>query len=427
MVAMMFIIFLVLLLIGVPIAFSLGLSSLFYLFTNNIPLTVISQKFYSGMDSFTLLCIPGFMLAGALMNGGGITRRILNFCNSFLGHFRGSLALVNIVASMVFAGISGTAIADVCSLGSMLIPAMVDDGYDDDFSVAVTAASSVVGPIIPPSVPMVIAGSCVSISVGKMFQAGIIPGILLGMALCIPTYIISVKRNYPRHDRAGWKVRLETTKDAIWAMLMPVILLGGILSGVFTPTEASIVTCVYALVVGVFVYKEIQITDVPRIVWENIRACASIIVLIGLANVFAYILTAERIPQMVANSILSITDNRIVVILLINVVLLFVGMFMESLAAILITFPVLLPVATAVGMEPVHFALMAILNLMLGLTTPPVGMCLNACNKINRMPIVEIFKGALPFVVCNVIVLIVISLWGPLTTWLPGLLGYSVF
>lgn len=288
MVAMMFIIFLVLLLIGVPIAFSLGLSSLFYLFTNNIPLTVISQKFYSGMDSFTLLCIPGFMLAGALMNGGGITRRILNFCNSFLGHFRGSLALVNIVASMVFAGISGTAIADVCSLGSMLIPAMVDDGYDDDFSVAVTAASSVVGPIIPPSVPMVIAGSCVSISVGKMFQAGIIPGILLGMALCIPTYIISVKRNYPRHDRAGWKVRLETTKDAIWAMLMPVILLGGILSGVFTPTEASIVTCVYALVVGVFVYKEIQITDVPRIVWENIRACASIIVLIGLANVRLY-------------------------------------------------------------------------------------------------------------------------------------------
>ena len=278
MVAMMFIIFLVLLILGVPIAFSLGFSSLFYLFANGIPLTVIAQKFYAGMDSFTLLCIPGFMLAGALMNGGGITKRILNFCNSFLGHFRGSLALVNIVASMVFAGISGTAIADVCSLGSMLIPAMVEDGYDDDFSVAVTAASSVVGPIIPPSVPMVIAGSCVSISVGKMFQAGIIPGILLGLALCVPTYIISVKRDYPRHERADWKVRAQTTKDAIWAMLMPVILLGGILSGVFTPTEASIVTCVYALIVGVFVYKEIKITDVPRIVWENIRACASIIV-----------------------------------------------------------------------------------------------------------------------------------------------------
>ena len=423
MVAMMFIIFLVLLLIGVPIAFSLGLSSLFYLFTNNIPLTVISQKFYSGMDSFTLLCIPGFMLAGALMNGGGITRRILNFCNSFLGHFRGSLALVNIVASMVFAGISGTAIADVCSLGSMLIPAMVDDGYDDDFSVAVTAASSVVGPIIPPSVPMVIAGSCVSISVGKMFQAGIIPGILLGMALCIPTYIISVKRNYPRHDRAGWKVRLETTKDAIWAMLMPVILLGGILSGVFTPTEASIVTCVYALVVGVFVYKEIQITDVPRIVWENIRACASIIVLIGLANVFAYILTAERIPQMVANSILSITDNRIVVILLINVVLLFVGMFMESLAAILITFPVLLPVATAVGMEPVHFALMAILNLMLGLTTPPVGMCVCTGAQIGKISAFKAFKATIPFLATSLSVLMLVSFIPQLTLWIPSILN----
>ena len=423
MVAMMFIIFLVLLLIGVPIAFSLGLSSLFYLFTNNIPLTVISQKFYSGMDSFTLLCIPGFMLAGALMNGGGITRRILNFCNSFLGHFRGSLALVNIVASMVFAGISGTAIADVCSLGSMLIPAMVDDGYDDDFSVAVTAASSVVGPIIPPSVPMVIAGSCVSISVGKMFQAGIIPGILLGMALCIPTYIISVKRNYPRHDRAGWKVRLETTKDAIWAMLMPVILLGGILSGVFTPTEASIVTCVYALVVGVFVYKEIQITDVPRIVWENIRACASIIVLIGLANVFAYILTAERIPQMVANSILSITDNRIVVILLINVVLLFVGMFMESLAAILITFPVLLPVATAVGMEPVQFALMAILNLMLGLTTPPVGMCVCTGAQIGKISAFKAFKATIPFLATSLIVLMLVSFIPQLTLWIPSILN----
>lgn len=423
MVAMMFIIFLILLLIGVPIAFSLGLSSLFYLFTNNIPLTVIAQKFYSGMDSFTLLCIPGFMLAGALMNGGGITRRILDFCNSFLGHFRGSLALVNIVASMVFAGISGTAIADVCSLGSMLIPAMVDDGYDDDFSVAVTAASSVVGPIIPPSVPMVIAGSCVSISVGKMFQAGIIPGILLGLALCIPTYIISVKRNYPRHEKASWRVRLETTRDAIWAMLMPVILLGGILSGVFTPTEASIVTCAYALVVGVFVYKEIRITDVPRIVWENIRACASIIVLIGLANVFAYILTAERIPQMVANSILSITDNRVVVILLINVVLLFVGMFMESLAAILITFPVLLPVATAVGMEPVHFALMAILNLMLGLTTPPVGMCVCTGAQIGKISAFKAFKATVPFLATSLIVLALVSFVPQLTLWIPSILN----
>lgn len=324
----MFILFLVLLLLNVPIAFSLGASSLFYLLTSNMNVAVLAQKFYAGIDSFTLLCIPGFMLAGALMNGGGITRRILNFCNAFLGHFTGSLALVNIVASMVFAGISGTAIADVCSLGSMLIPAMVEDGYDDDFSVAVTAASSVVGPIIPPSVPMVIAGSCVSISVGKMFQAGIIPGVLLGLALCVPTYIISVKRHYPKHERSSWKKRLEVTKDAIWALLMPVILLGGILSGIFTPTEASVVTCVYSLIVGVFVYKEIKLSDVPRIVYTNMRSCSSIIILIGLANVFAFILTNERIPQKVATAILSMTTNRILVILLINLVLIFVGMFM---------------------------------------------------------------------------------------------------
>lgn len=423
MVALMFIIFLILLLLGVPIAFSLGFSSLFYLITNQIPLAVIAQKFFSGMDSFTLLCIPGFMLAGALMNGGGITKRILNFCNAFLGHFTGSLALVNIAGSMVFAGISGTAIADVCSLGSMLIPAMVEDGYDEDFSVAVTASSSVVGPIIPPSVPMVIAGSCVSISVGKMFQAGIIPGILLGLALCIPTYIISVKRKYPRHEKTNWWQKWAATKEAIWAIIMPLILLGGILTGIFTPTEASIVTCAYALVIGVFVYKEIKLRDVPSIVWKNIRACASIIVLIGLANVFAYILTAERIPQAVANAILSVTDNKIVIILLINLVLLFVGMFMESLAAILITFPVLLPVAVAVGMDPVHFALMAILNLMLGLTTPPVGMCVCTAAQIAKISVYRAFKATAPFLATSLVVLLLISFIPGLTLWIPSLLS----
>jgi C4-dicarboxylate transporter DctM subunit len=322
---------------------------------------------------------------------------------------------------MVFAGISGTAIADVCSLGGMLIPAMVEDGYDDDFSVAVTAASSVVGPIIPPSVPMVIAGSCVSISVGKMFQAGIIPGVLLGLALCVPTYIISVKRHYPKHERSSWKKRLEVTKDAIWALLMPVILLGGILSGIFTPTEASIVTCVYSLIVGVFVYKEIKLSDVPRIVYTNMRSCSSIIILIGLANVFAFILTNERIPQKVATAILSMTTNRILVILLINLVLIFVGMFMESLAAILITFPVLLPVATAVGMNPVHFALMAILNLMIGLTTPPVGMCICTGAQIGGVSSWKAFKANMPFLITSLIVLMLVSFCEPITLWIPSL------
>ena len=423
MVAMMFVVFLVLLLLNVPIAFSLGGASLFYLMTSNMKLAAIAQKFFAGMDSFTLLCIPGFMLAGALMNGGGITKRILNFCNAFLGHLSGSLALVNVVASMVFAGISGTAIADVCSLGGMLIPAMVKDGYDDDFSVAVTASSSVVGPIIPPSVPMVIAGSCVSISVGKMFQAGLIPGILLGLALCIPTYIISVKRGYPKRGRSSWAERWAVTKDAIWALLMPVILLGGILSGIFTPTEASIVTCVYSLIVGVFIYKEIKLSDVPRIIAENMRSCASIIILIGMANVFAFILTNERIPQMVASAILNVTDNKIAIILLINIVLLFVGMFMESLAAILITFPVLLPVATAIGMNPVHFALMAILNLMLGLTTPPVGMCVCTGAQIAKISSWRAFKANIPFLLTSLAVLALVAFVPAVTLFIPSIFG----
>lgn len=245
--------------------------------------------------------------------------------------------------------------------------------------------------------------------------------VLLGLALCVPTYIISVKRHYPKHERSSWKKRLEVTKDAIWALLMPVILLGGILSGIFTPTEASIVTCVYSLIVGVFVYKEIKLSDVPRIVYTNMRSCSSIIILIGLANVFAFILTNERIPQKVATAILSMTTNRILVILLINLVLIFVGMFMESLAAILITFPVLLPVATAVGMNPVHFALMAILNLMIGLTTPPVGMCICTGAQIGGVSSWKAFKANMPFLITSLIVLMLVSFCEPITLWIPSL------
>ena len=254
-----------------------------------------------------------------------------------------------------------------------------------------------------------------------MFKAGIIPGILLGLGLCVPTYIISKKRNYPKHEKSTWKERWQETKSAIWALLMPVILLGGILSGIFTPTEASIVTCVYSLIVGVFVYKEIKLSDVPRIVSENMISCGSIIVLIGMANVFAFILVNERIPQKVAEGILNVTHNRIAVILLINIVLLFVGMFMESLAAVLITFPVLLPVATAVGMDPVHFGLMGILNLMIGLTTPPVGMCVVTAAQIGHISSAKAFKANLPFLITSLVILLMVSFIPELTLFIPSL------
>ena len=419
----MFILFLVLLLLNVPIAFSLGASSLFYLLTSNMNAAVLAQKFYAGIDSFTLLCIPGFMLAGALMNGGGITRRILNFCNAFLGHFTGSLALVNIGASMVFAGISGTAIADVCSLGGMLIPAMVEDGYDDDFSVAVTAASSVVGPIIPPSVPMVIAGSCVSISVGKMFQAGIIPGVLLGLALCVPTYIISVKRHYPKHERSSWKKRLEVTKDAIWALLMPIIILGGIFGGIFTPTEASAVAVVYSLIISLFVYKDMSFKELPQVFVEGAVSTATIMVMVGLSSASSYVITTSGLPQQLVSFFSSITNSPVVILLLLNILFLIIGMLMEANAAVVMMTPILLPLLNAFGIDLLQFGIVMSFNLCIGLVTPPVGLCLLLCNQTGETRLSHSLKAMMPMLLISIIVLFLITYVSPLTTLLPSIMA----
>ena len=418
----MFIIFFILLFIGAPIAYALGISSLFYLMTSDTPLIFLAQKMYAGIDSFTLLCIPGFMLSGALMNTGGITKRIYRFCNSLVGHIRGSLAMINVLDSMFFAGISGTAIADVCSLGSMIIPAMVEEGYEDDFSVALTASTSVMGPIIPPSVPMVIAGSAVTISVGKMFAGGIVPGLMLGISFMIVTYYIANKHNYPKHRKYSLKEILAITKDTIWALLMPVILMVGISGGFFTPTEAAIVTVLYSLVVGVGIYRELNIKRIISVTAENMHHAASILILMGLANVFGAILTNERIPQMIAQSILMISDNYYVVILIINIILLITGMFMESLAAILILFPVLLPVATSVGMDPIHFGVMSVLNLMIGLVTPPVGMCLASAAQIGKVPLKRAILANMPFLIAMLIVLTLVSYVPFTVTFLPSLL-----
>ena len=418
----MFIIFFILLFIGAPIAYALGISSLFYLMTSDTPLIFLAQKMYAGIDSFTLLCIPGFMLSGALMNTGGITKRIYRFCNSLVGHIRGSLAMINVLDSMFFAGISGTAIADVCSLGSMIIPAMVEEGYEDDFSVALTASTSVMGPIIPPSVPMVIAGSAVTISVGKMFAGGIVPGLMLGISFMIVTYYIANKHNYPKHRKYSLKEILAITKDTIWALLMPVILMVGISGGFFTPTEAAIVTVLYSLVVGVGIYRELNIKRIISVTVENMHNAASILILIGLANVFGAILTNERIPQMIAQSILMISDNYYVVILIINIILLITGMFMESLAAILILFPVLLPVATSVGMDPIHFGVMSVLNLMIGMVTPPVGMCLASAAQIGKVPLKRAILANMPFLIAMLIVLTLVSYVPFTVTFLPSLL-----
>ena len=388
MVAVLFITFIVCLGLGVPVAFSLGLSSLVYFIGNDMSLYMFAQRFFAGLNSFTLLCIPGFVFAGSLMNQGGITERLIGFCNKIVGH------------------ISGTALADTVSVGGVLIPSMKKEGYDADFSCAVTAASSCIGPIIPPSVPMIMAATMTGLSVSKMFVAGMVPGILMGLGMIFVSWYISKKRHYPKAERRSTlKEVLVSAKESFFAILMTLIILSGICFGFVTPTEASILAVVYGIFVGFFIYKELTIPRLIESMKSTVTSSAGIMVLVGMANVFAYILTKEQIPQMVADAMLSLTSNKYIILILINLLLVFVGMFMETIAAILILFPVLLNLVLMVGVDPIQFGVMVVLNLVLGLCTPPVGVCLFAATNIGETKLTGVVKELIPYLISNFIVL----------------------
>lgn len=422
MVTALFVTFAVLLILGAPVGIALGGASAVYLVGSDIDLAVVPQFMYAGMDSFVLLCIPGFVLAGNLMNGGGITDQIVLFSNRLVGHIRGGLGLANVTGSMVFAGISGTAVAETASIGAVMIPAMRKSGYDAPFAAAVTAAASTVGPIIPPSVPMIIVGTLTGLSVGKMFMAGAIPGLLLGVGMMLTVWILARVRNYPREPWQGFGALLRASRGAFWALLMTAIILFGIVSGYFTPTEASIVAALYAFVIGLFVYKGFKLRQLPGILLESAIGAGGLILLVGLANVFGWILTSEQIPQAIAASMLALTTNKYLIILLINILLLIVGTFMETIAALIILFPPLLAVATQVGIDPIHFATFAVLNLMIGLTTPPVGVCLFVAANIAKISLGAITKAIWPFLLCNIVILFLVSYIPALSLWLPSLL-----
>lgn len=413
--------FAVCLMLGTPIGVALGAASAIYLFGAGIDLSVVPQYMFAGMDSFVLLCIPGFVLAGNLMNGGGITDQIVKFGNALVGHVRGGLGLANVVGSMIFAGISGTAVAETASIGAVMIPAMRKSGYDAPFAAAVTAAASTVGPIIPPSVPMIIVGTLTGLSVGKMFLAGAVPGLLLGLGMMLTVYIISVRRNYPRGTWLGFGHALRTSKAAFWAILMTGVILFGIVGGVFTPTEASIIAALYAFVVGLFVYKGFRLSALPGLMIESAIGSGALVLLVGLANVFGWILTSEQIPQAIAAAMLSLTTNKYLIILLINILLLIVGTFMETIAALIILFPPLLQVAVKVGIDPIHFATFAVLNLMIGLTTPPVGVCLFVSANIAKVSLGAISRAIWPFLLCNVLILFLVSYVPQISLWLPNM------
>lgn len=413
---------LALMLLRVPIAFALALSSLGYILYDGLPSVLLIHTMIGGMDSFPLLSIPFFILAGGLMNSAGITARIFGFARALVGWMPGGLGHVNIGSSIIFAGMSGAAVADAGGLGAIEIKAMRDAGYEDDFSVGVTAASSTIGPIIPPSLPLVIYGVMASVSIGQLFVAGIIPGLLMAFSLSVMVWWIARKRNYPTDVAFRVSTIFSRFKQAFLPLMTPVIIVGGIVTGVFTPTEAAICAAAYAIFLGVVVYKTLTIRKLSVIAIETIEITASIMMIVGAASVFAWILTANQVAAHFGDFLLGFTDNKNVVLILIMLLVLVVGLFMETLAAISILVPVLLPVSVQFGIDPVHLGIIVILNLMLGLLTPPVGMVLFVLSRVSGVPFERCVSATMPFLVPLVLVLLLLTFIPALTLYLPELL-----
>ncbi|WP_404407804.1 TRAP transporter large permease [Jeotgalibacillus malaysiensis] len=413
--------FFILLILGVPIAFVLGLSSVFYMFfTGNIDfLLSVPQRMIVAADNFSLMAIPLFVLAGELMNYGGITRRLTDFARSLISHLRGGLAYVNILVSMFLSAIIGSANAVAAIQSSSMVPEMRKDGYDNEYSSAVTAASAIIGPIIPPSMVFIIYGVSAGTSIGALFLAGIIPGILLGGGFFLLSYFYAKKKNFPTRKRSSLQEVIKMWLIAIPALTIPLFIIGGIISGSFTPTEAGAIGSLIAFLVGKFIYREIKWKYIPSVFKKTGMITASIMIIVACANIFGWTLAMERIPQVIAESILSISTNTIIILLIINLLLLVVGMFLEPIAAIIIVVPVLLPVVLELGIDPVHFGLIVCLNLVIGLITPPVGIVLFVVSGITKISVQRLSQSIFPFVVVAVIVLLVITLVPELVTYLP--------
>ncbi|MGP9574521.1 TRAP transporter large permease [Halomonas sp. H2] len=412
-----------LLVMGVPIAISLAGSCLLYvLLTGRVPDVVVVHRMINGVDSFPLLAIPFFILAGNLMNNGGITSRIFDFAKALMGWMRGGLGHVNVGASIVFSGMSGAAVADAGGLGTIEIKAMKDAGYDEEFSVGITAASSTIGPIIPPSLPMVIYGVMASVSVGQLFVAGLVPGLLMGLVLMAMITIISRRRGYTRDAVFSFPVLGHSFKRAFLSLLTPVIIVGGIMSGAFTPTEAAIAAVVYALVLGGVVYRSLTWRRLLKVSMETIETTAVILLIVAGASIFAWILTSNQVTQHVVTLLGPFADNPIATLIIINLVLIVVGCFMETIAAITILVPVLLPVAITAGVDPVHFGVIMVLNLMIGLLTPPVGMVLYVLSRVSGISFEKCMRGTLPFLVPLVIALLLVTFVPAISLWLPTLI-----
>ena len=418
------VLFLLLLISGCPIFYCLGIVSSIFLVIQGEAMLNIPQRIFSGIDSFPLLAIPLFIFAANLMNKGGTTFRIFRFAQTLVGHFKGGLGYVNVLASVIFAGMSGSAVADAGGLGQIEIAAMRERKYPDSFSAGITGASCIVGPIIPPSISMVVYGVMANTSIGALFLAGFLPGLLIAIALMIKIAIISERRNYPREKKAKFSEILIAFKDAIFGILAPVIIIGGILSGIFTPTEAAGVVSLYVIIIGVFVYRELNLQKIITSLKETAASTSVICIIMALANLFSWILLREQIPQTLTRVLTSLSTNPIVILFIINILVIFLGCFLEGMSIIIITVPVLLPLLNEVGINLVHFGVLLVLTTTFGLITPPMGVALFTISNVAKIPYEEVTKGVFLFILPIIIVIIILTIFPNILLYIPKLVGF---
>ena len=427
MVAALFFGMIALILLGMDIAFAMGFAALGYILVHNLvtrplPLTIIPLQLFDGIDSFVLCAIPLFILTGEIMTRGGITRRLVDFARAFIGSSRGGLGHVTVVVNMIMAGMSGSAVADTAATGSLLIPAMEQDDYKPSFAAAIVASASTIGPIIPPSIPLILIGAITGTSVGRLFIGGAIPGFLMGIALMIYISYYAKRHRFKQGDRVSWAERLKACRKALLPMGLPVIILGGILGGITTPTEAGVVGVLYAMILVVFVYREIKITGLYKIFIDAAITSAMVMFLVSTGVLFGWVATAEQLGPHMTKFIYYLTTNKYAILLIINIMLLVMGMVLEALPIILLMTPILFPIAESLGIDTVHFGVLMCLNLMIGLLTPPIGLNLFITSAIAKVSVGSVMRDSFPFVIVLLIVLAIVTYFPPAVTWLPELI-----
>ena len=424
MIALLIVLFMLLMLIGVPIAFSLGIATISTLFMLNYEPTIFFHRMANSISSFSMIAVPLYILAGNLCGMTGITDRLVKMCVTFVGHIPGGTGIVNVLASIFFGGISGSAVADTSAIGGMLIPVMKKEGYDKEFAGGITIASSTIGILIPPSIPQCLYGICAGVSIGAMFMAGIIPGLIVGLMQVIVCYFLSRKRNYPKQKKSSMSERISATKDASLALGMPLIILIGCGTGIVTASEAGVIAVLYSILIGLFFYKELKISQLPNILINSIITSSVALYIVGIASVVSWIINIEDIPQFLVNFLELEVENKFLILFIINLILFLFGCFMDLVPVMLLFAPIFLPIVQNYGISPIQFGIIMTINLGIGLVTPPVGNCLFIASGIAETNTINLFKAALPFILCNLLCLLLVHLFPSITNFLPKLFNY---